>query len=1156
MGNAFIDPKNPNKFREDNELSRFMKNFILNQYKFMNVNEDYGNKFYQKKACCLRNKDVPIGLPTYDPSTKKIVTTVLNLNVFNDQQFQDLKNTCNMNGASFAREFDPVSRVQISNPTCDAFYDKYCGAVWSTRSKVDTGEAQFYGPYDDIPPTEANPLRKGNQFKDCNCLNSSFMRLPNVKVDTTTIAQDPQVFAQTLDKRCYDPGFSSVVYIKNYVQNSGGCVNKITVDGILADTKYPALYKHNRKCAITPDDIQNITNELNSQRNALLKATEEFKQKKLELDKQIEDLAKEKNTAESVLTALKIQKEREKANLVLQFDKDLVALRTKNSSDTEALRKELEIAKQRSVDEISAIFQKREDDYKAKIRNIEDNMVLLKLNEEQRTVKVKAEMEQLREKSIKEITNKFDEREKDYRNKLVQVEKDTSLLQTNFDRRKEELVKELELAKQKSINEISAKFQQRETDYINQIKNIEKETELLKINEQRRTKEILSQMEAERQKSIDQITNKFDQREKDYLNKIKFIESESEAIKVDNARRTEILLKTLESQRAEMERKLKDLYSEREIYYKNIIDKLVNDNETKMKNLQIENQRKIDALNADYTARMAIVERQKIELNKQYDDFKVQTQKNMDELRKKYTEMEVMYEKQINALQKQLVDKNNQIKADLLALETKFNQDVKTLTQQTDTQKAQVLTQTNKEIEKYIEKYNQQKTSIDSDFENQKAQKKQEYESELKRQEQFYITQLDAIKNRNSNITNELGNISQGYKTAIEENQSNYNKLVKDYSIKKEELLKDFEKKKAEMEASFFKTMKELEDKKIETIKQKEKETNEQIESLNKSVVTIRKQVESESIIYRKELQDLINKLELDKISAIKKKQDETNGEINRLNQTVETTRKDVELKSGQYKQELQDLINKLEQDKISAIKKKQDETNNEINKLNQSVEFSRKDVELKSVQYKQELESLIARLENDKIRTVKIKQEETGTEIRALNKSIELIRNDFENKSAEYKRQLSVLINKLEEEKQALIAKKQEETQKEINGMASLVTKTRQEVESESSKYKQELKDLINKLEDEKIKKVTDYTKQINDKLEELNAKFKEEEKKILDQIEELRKRKVSQEGNKIVITENIVVKRDDTDFYKYTSMFVTTILVVSLVYIFVLKN
>jgi hypothetical protein len=1102
MGNAFIDPRNPNKFRDDTTLSQFMKNVMLNQYKFMGSNDDFANNYYKKKACCMRSKDVPIGLPSFDPTTKKIVTTVLNLNVLNDAQFQDLRNTCNINGAAFNREFDSVSRVQVSNPTCDAFYDRYCGAVWAQRNAVDTGDAKFYGPYNDIPPNDPNPLKKGNQFKDCNCLNSAFMKVPNLRVESTNIPQDLQVFAQTLDKSCSDPGFSSIVYIKNYVQNSGGCVNKITVDGILADTKYPALYKHNRKCTITPDDIKILTTELNVQKDALLKATKDFEQKRLDLDKQIADLASQKQIAENVLTALKIQKEKEKADLVAQFDQDLVNLKTKNTADAAALQKELEMAKQRSIDEISALFQKREDDYKAKIVNIENNMNLLKLNEEQRTIKIKADFEVLRQKSIEEISAQFEVREKDYRDKLIKVEADTALLQANFEKRKQELIQELEVAKQKSINEISDKFKERETEYINKIKNIEVETAKLKINEERRTKEILDQMAAERKKSIDQITAQFDQREKDYLDKIKFIESESEALKVDNAKRTEILLKTLENQRAEMERKLKELYNEREIYYKNIIDKLVNDNETKMKNLQIENQKRIDALNADYTARMAAVEKQKQELNKQYDDFKIQTQKNMDELRKKYTEMEVMYEKQINALQQQLIDKNNQIKADLLALEAKFNQDVKALTNQTDAQKARVLSETNQQIDKYIEKYNQQKVYIDSDFEKQKAQKKQEYEAELVRQEKFYTTQIDAIKNKNSNITNELGNISQGYKTAIQENQTNYNNLVNEYTIKKEALLKDYEAKKAEMEANFFSTMKALEDKKIETIKQKELETKQQIENLNKSVVTIRNQVESESQIYRKQLQD---------------------------------------------------LINKLEQDKIDAIKKKQDETNNEISRLNKNVELTRKDVEIKSLQYTKELEALIARLEDDKIRTVKVKQEETSSEIRNLNKSIQLIRIDFENKSAEYKQQLVQLINKLEDEKQLVIKKKQEETQKEINGMASLVTRTRQEVELESGKYKQELKELITRLEDEKLKKVAEYTKSINDKLEELNIKYKEEEAKILNQIEQLKKQRVSQEGQNIVITKT---NDSDVNFYKYTSMFVTTLLIITLVYVFAIRE
>ena len=94
MGNAFIDPRNPNKFRDDTTLSQFMKNIMLNQYKFMGSNDDFANNYYKKKACCMRSKDVPIGLPSFDPTTKKIVTTVLNLNVLNDQPTTGNNVTC------------------------------------------------------------------------------------------------------------------------------------------------------------------------------------------------------------------------------------------------------------------------------------------------------------------------------------------------------------------------------------------------------------------------------------------------------------------------------------------------------------------------------------------------------------------------------------------------------------------------------------------------------------------------------------------------------------------------------------------------------------------------------------------------------------------------------------------------------------------------------------------------------------------------------------------------------------------------------------------------------------------------------------------------------------------------------------------------------
>ena len=981
-----MDPNNPAFLREDTMVAKYVKDFMVNKYKFMNSNEEIVKNFHKKKACCLGKNSVPFGLPSYNPSSKKVVTSLLKLNLFADNNPNTLKANCN----EYTGEFDTNSKQHIPNQSCDAFYDKYCSNVYNERVKSYTDDSKFYGPYDIIPGDFKNTLSIGNEFQDCNCLNSAFQKVPNINVDSTSIPKDNDTLAQTLDKRCSDPGLSTNTYIKKYSKNDGGCFNKITVDGTVSDTKYPSIYANAmRKCAITPDDMKIIQDQLAVQKAALQQAQLDFQNQKALLDKQIIDLNNQRKSAEDSLTQLKIQKEQEKAALVAQFDKDLVDLRAKNKTDTDKLLVDFEALKQKSIDLITAKFQQREDDYISKLKNIETNMNLLRVQEEKRTSDLLLEFQIMKQKSIDQITAQFQKREDDYRNKLVTIEQKTKDLQINEEKRTAELLQEFQILKQKSIDQISAKFQERENDYLNKIKNIEADTAKLKADEEKRVKGLMAD---------------------------------------------------LENQRIAMEQKLKELYNEREAYYKKTIDQLVVDNETKMKNLQAANQAKIDSLNKDYEVKMIEVEKQKAELSKKYEDFKTQTQKNMDELRAKFNDTTIMYERQVNGLQQQITDKNNQIKKDLADLQLKFNSDVKILSSETDAKKTLIVQQTNLQIEQYIDKYNNQKANIDQDFEKQKAAKKAAFEQALVDQQNYYNKQIDAIKKGNTNVNDQLAGMSADYKAALEENQAKYSQMVSDYSTKKDAILKDYEKNKADMEAKFFNTLKELEDKRIATIKQKESEASAQISALNKSVENVRVEVEQSSVIYKKQLVDLISGLEDQKIRAVKTKAEETSREINALNKTVEVIRADFEAKSAVYKKELQDLINKLEDEKIEAIKKKE------------------------------------------------------------------------------------------------------KETQDQINGMASLVTKTRQEVEDSSEMYKKQLRDLIVQLENEKIKKVSDYAAKIDNRIKELDDKYKAEEAKILAEIEELKKRKALSEGGG---------GSAESTFYRNLSGVVSVLLILCLVYI-----
>ena len=103
MGNQFQDPNGASNFRGDNTtLGNYIKDFLKNKYKFINKDD-----ILKKRACCLRSTTVQIALPSYNPETKKVVTTVLKMPIFTEDEMKNKYNEiCTFNGAKFTSGLD------------------------------------------------------------------------------------------------------------------------------------------------------------------------------------------------------------------------------------------------------------------------------------------------------------------------------------------------------------------------------------------------------------------------------------------------------------------------------------------------------------------------------------------------------------------------------------------------------------------------------------------------------------------------------------------------------------------------------------------------------------------------------------------------------------------------------------------------------------------------------------------------------------------------------------------------------------------------------------------------------------------------------------------------------------------------------------------
>jgi hypothetical protein len=216
---------------------------------------------------------------------------------------------------------------------------------------------------------------------------------------------------------------------------------------------------------------------------------------------------------------------------------------------------------------------------------------------------------------------------------------------------------------EKAFSDFKLQKEQEKLTLINQFNN--DLTQLKQKNEEDQ-KQLLQELQLAKQKAVDELTALFNKREQEYKDKLLDVNNKIEQLQKDEKIRTDNLMAQLEKERAEMETKLKTLYNERELYYKNLIDKINNDNTKILSDLKQQQQAEIDKLNSEYSIKITKIEQDKQNLNKQFEDFKQQTEINIANLKKQYNDMEILYEKKIADLDKQLLDKNEQIKKDLL----------------------------------------------------------------------------------------------------------------------------------------------------------------------------------------------------------------------------------------------------------------------------------------------------------------------------------------------------------------------------------------------------------------------------------------------------------------------------------------------------------
>ena len=265
MGNQLISGGNI----KTSILGNYIKDFMINKYEY--GSEEHFKNFLKKRACCRQNVNVPISLPSVilenvitvdnDESGKKIIIpkgiypSKINIPVFKDKN-EMTKEACTFeNGNDYIPTNSGAGILWKGGLSCNDFYSKFCKKVYDKRSATyDREYDKSYGIYPDNVNNNPDPLIKlsvGNEFQECNCLNSPFIK--NKKPESTYSLQATQM-AQTFDKRCAwkTPELS---YIESYDKQDklNLCINELNV-GKLNQAEQSNL-GINQNCSSTSNDI-------------------------------------------------------------------------------------------------------------------------------------------------------------------------------------------------------------------------------------------------------------------------------------------------------------------------------------------------------------------------------------------------------------------------------------------------------------------------------------------------------------------------------------------------------------------------------------------------------------------------------------------------------------------------------------------------------------------------------------------------------------------------------------------------------------------------------------------------------------------------------------------------------------------------------------
>jgi len=444
----------------------------------------------------------------------------------------------------------------------------------------------------------------------------------------------------------------------------------------------------------------------------------------------------------------------------------------------------------------------------------------------------------------------------------------------------------------------------------------------------------------------------------------------------------------------------------------------------------------------------------------------------------------------------------------------------------------------NEEYNKKLIIIDKQKIDIETKFKNLKTKAQQDMNiitTKLKQERDIYNKEIlrlnDFIKMKETETKQKILDIELSL-------QKDMKKLEATQELKKELLFSETNKqiqltldklnnRKSVINIEFEKNIKLKQKEFDETLKKQNIDYLNKINSLkeaNKNMVANLESLAEKYKLNQAEQNSRLNKLILDKRNEYSKIQLE------------------YDKKANLEEKKFQEIVKKLEDDKFQTIKKFTKETQNELLKINSFLEEQKAKNKLESDKKRKELDFTLNKLENEKIELVKQKKAE-------IKKALDDIQNIYNSQSLEINKKIEEYnkmkktydtkirdemvifknqMKKLEEDKIKKVNDYTIFTQKELENLGKNLDKEKLKAKSEGLKYRKELEDTIIKLDKERmdiIKKKNDETANI---LIKIKQKYENQVKTINKSIKEYNEKKKNYDLN---------IKKIDAEQTEYVS-------------------